>query len=210
MPSGYTTTTTEGGALTVAELGTVDCATGWTNTTAVPSATCVRQMSEPVQDFEFVLSGCAEKACTAPAVGQVAGAPYEVESTGTVASALTLSCGPSGDGTPSAVCETEDDVFEYSGCEWRTCAAPNEEVPTGYSAYSVPEPSGTTVLALGTVSCAAGHEPAGLPSATCAETNGVFVLEGCEEPPQQSKAVSRLAAALPTTLLALGASWLCL
>jgi len=205
LAPGYTATTAEG-ELTVAALGTVDCATGWKNTTAVPSATCVRQMSEPVQDFEFVLSGCAEKACTAPAVGQVAGAPYEVESTGTVASALTLSCGPSGDGTPSAVCETEDDVFEYSGCEWRTCAALNEEVPTG---YSVPEPSGTTVGALGTVSCAAGHEPAGVPSATCAETGGTFVLEGCEEPPQQSKAV-RMAAALPATLLALGASWLCL
>ena len=207
MAPGYTTTTAEG-ELTVAELGTVDCATGWTNTTAVPSATCVRQMSEPVQDFEFVLSGCAEKACTAPGQTKVTNAEgdYSVAAPeATVASALTLSCGPSSGGTASAVCETEGGAFEYSGCEWRTCTALNEEVPTG---YSVAEPSGTTVGALGTVSCAAGHEPAGLPSATC-ETSGVFVLDGCEEPPQQSKAV-RMAAALPATLLALGASWLCL
>eukprot|EP01045_Picozoa_sp_COSAG04_P013967 COSAG04_NODE_1020_length_8729_cov_2.983082_1_plen_173_part_10 len=173
MASGYTTTTAEG-ELTVVELGTVDCATGWTNTTAVPSATCVRQMSEPVQDFEFVLSGCAEKACTAPGQTTVTNAEgdYSVAAPdATVASELTLSCGPSSDGTASAVCLTEGGAFQYSGCEWRTCAALNEEVATG---YSVAEPSGTTVGALGTVSCAAGHEPAGVPSATCAETNGTF------------------------------------
>ena len=200
MAPGYTATTAEG-ELTVAALGTVDCATGWKNTTAVPSATCVRQMSEPVQDSEFVLSGCAEKACTAPGQTTVTNAEgdYSVAAPeATVASALTLSCGPSSDGTASAVCETEGGAFEYSGCGWRTCAA-LEEVP---SSYEFPVPSGTTVPEFGAVACVHGGDAV----VTCDES-GEFDLTGCL--PQRTSAAQR-GGTLLATLLALGASWLCL
>ena len=201
---GYTATgdtvTAELDNLTVAALGVVGCARGWkTTTTATPSATCERQAaSGPVASFG--LDGCAEKMCTAPGQTTVSNAEgdYSVAAPGvTVASALGLSCGPSSNGTASAVCETEGSAFEYSGCEWRTCAA-LAEVP---SSYSVAEASGTTVPELG-VTCVHGGDAV----VTCGE-RGEFELSGCL--PQQTSAAQRCGALL-APLLALGASWLCL
>jgi hypothetical protein len=177
---------------TVAELGDIACAAGYRNTSdVVPSVSCEWDGELPVADFVFV--GCEEITCAAPDVGPLVDATgdetrarsrYTIVQSGTQGSGLGIECAPEFVGAPSAICEVAGGGFTYSGCAWRTCAAPGSVA--GYTIANAENGTRGDRFVRGVnFECAPGFQGYAA-FAGCTTDGGEFAFSGCTVTPDKT------------------------
>ena len=177
---------------TVEALGEVECSAGYNATGDVaPSVVCEWDGELPVA--EFVFSGCEQIACVAPEEGTLTDDPadetralsrYVIVGSATEAADLEVGCAPEFVGTASAICLELGGDFEYSGCEWRVCAAPSD----GVTGYAIDNLDGTTGDQFETgVNFQCAQDYVGHPEVEgCTVDGGDFTFTGCDVLPEKT------------------------